>query len=147
MELLSEDPPLVLGDRSWPLLTYQQQAPPARFSPEPKDAEIDNVMVSGGCRVARCSISNSIMFSNSVVHMDCKLDGCLVLPEAEIGKGSHLRRVIVDNGCIIPENSKIGYDAGKDRKRFHVTGDGVTVVTRMMLGEGPAWLMKTRFRR
>jgi glucose-1-phosphate adenylyltransferase len=146
IELLSEDPPLVLGDPDWPLLTYQQQAPPARFSPEPKDAEIDNVMVSGGCRIGRCSISNSIMFSNTTVHRNCKLKGSLVLPEAEIGRGSKLKKVIVDNGSRIPPKSRIGYDRELDRERFHVTEDGVTVVTRMMLGDGPAWLMKARYR-
>lgn len=145
-ELLSEDPPLVLGDTDWPILTYQQQAPPARFSPEPRDATIDNVMVSGGCRIGRCSMKNSMMFSNSVVHRDTVLEGCLVLPEAEVGTGSRLKKVIVDNGCKIPENSVIGYDREEDGKKYFVTDSGVTVVTRMMLGEGPAWLMKARYK-
>lgn len=145
-ELLSEDPPLVLGDPDWPVLTYQAQAPPARFSPEPKNARIDNVMVSGGCRIGRCSMTDSMMFSNSIVHRDTKLKGCLILPEAEIGNGAKLKNVIVDNGCIIPENSVIGYDREEDSKKFFVTDKGVTVVTRMMLGEGPAWLMKARYK-
>lgn len=146
MELLSQDPPLVLGDPDWPLLTYQPQAPPARFAHEPKNANIDNVMVSGGCRIGRSNLSNSIMFSNSIVHRKCRLDGCLVLPEAEIGTGSELSRVIVDNGCRVPEGSVIGFEPEKDRERFHVTEGGVTIVTRMMLGDGPAWLMKARYR-
>ena len=146
MELLSEDPPLVLGDPDWPVLTYQPQAPPARFAHEPQNATIDNVMVSGGCRIGRSHISDSMMFSNSIVHRKCRLDGCLILPEAEIERGSRLSRVIVDNGCRIPEGSVIGFDPEKDRERFHVTERGVTVVTRMMLGDGPAWLMKARYR-
>jgi glucose-1-phosphate adenylyltransferase len=145
VELLSEDPPLVLGDPDWPLLTYQAQAPPAQFSPEQKDAEIDNVMVSGGCHIGRCSLRNSILFSNSIVHRECRLEGCLILPEAEIGRGSRLRNVIVDNGCRIPPESRIGFDPDQDRKRYHVTESGITVVTRMMLGQGPAWLMKARY--
>lgn len=146
IELLSEDPPLVLGDRDWPVLTYQQQAPPARFSPESKNASIDNVMVSGGCRIGRCSIADSLMFSNSIVHRASDIKGCLVLPEAEIGSGSRLRNVIVDNGTMIPEKSVIGYDPEEDRRKYHVTEGGVTVVTRMMLGDGPAWLMKARYK-
>lgn len=146
IELLSEDPPLVLGDRDWPVLTYQQQAPPARFSPESKNANVDNVMVSGGCRIGRCSIADSLMFSNSIVHRDSDIKGCLVLPEAEIGSGSRLRNVIVDNGTMIPEKSVIGYDPEEDRRKYHVTEGGVTVVTRMMLGDGPAWLMKARYK-
>ena len=144
-ELLSEEPPLVLGDPDWPVLTYQAQAPPARFSPEPRDAEIDNVMVSGGCRVGQCSIKDSLLFSNSRVHRKSKLRGCLILPEAEIGSGSKLKNVIVDNGCIIPEGSRIGYDRDEDSQRYYVTESGITVVTRMMLDQGPAWLMKARY--
>jgi glucose-1-phosphate adenylyltransferase len=146
-ELLSEDPPLVLGDPDWPVLTYQAQAPPARFSPEPKNAKIDNVMVSGGCRIGRCSMTDTMMFSNSIVHRDTRLQGCLILPEAEIGGGARLNKVIVDNGCKIPEGARIGYDSEADRQRYHVTEGGVTVVTRMMLGDGPAWLMKARYRK
>ncbi len=146
MELLSENPPLVLGDRDWPVLTYQEQAPPARFSPEPKNAEIDNVMVSGGCRIGRCVLRNSMMFSNSVVHRNTKIKDCLVLPEGEVGEGAQLKNVIVDNGCKIPANSMIGYDPEEDRKKYFVSEGGVTVVTRMMLGDGPAWLMKARYK-
>ena len=146
LELLSEDPPLVLGDRDWPVLTYQQQAPPARFSPEPRNAKIDNVMVSGGCQIGRCSIADSLMFSNSTVHRNTDLEGCLVLPEAEIGSGSRLRNVIVDNGTIIREKSVIGFNPEQDRQKYHVTEGGVTVVTRMMQGDGPAWLMKARYK-
>ena len=145
MELLSENPPLVLGDPDWPLITYQAQAPPAQFSPEDQDANIDNVMVSGGCRIGRCSISDSMLFSNSIVERNCKLEGCLVLPEAEVGDGSKLKNVIVDNGCKIPKNSRIGYDRQEDSKKFYVSEGGVTVVTRMMLNQGPAWLMKARY--
>ena len=97
MELLSQNPPLELGDPDWPILTCQPQAPPARFAHESKNANIDNVMVSGGCR--------------------------------------------------IPEYSAIGFDPAQDRERYHVTDGGVAVVTRMMLGDGPAWLMKARYRR
>ncbi len=146
IELLSEDPPLVLGDPEWPVLTYQQQAPPARFSPEPENTKIDNVMVSGGCRIGRCSIADSLMFSNSIVHRNTQIEGCLVLPEAEIGKGSRLKNVIVDNGTKIPEKSVIGFDHEQDRQKYHVTEGGVTVVTRMMQGDGPAWLMKARYK-
>jgi glucose-1-phosphate adenylyltransferase len=85
------------------------------------------------------------MFSNARVERGCDISGSLMLPESVIGKGSRLRNVIIDSGCHIPEGSVIGEDHEQDRKRFHVTEDGV-VVTRMMLGSGPAWLMPPRFK-
>jgi glucose-1-phosphate adenylyltransferase len=145
MELLSTRPPLNLASTDWPLFTYQQQAPPARFNAGRTDSLVDNVLVSGGCRIGNSSLSNSMLFSNSRVRGGCELDGCLVLPQADIGRGSKLKNVIVDNGCMIPGNSVIGYDPEEDRKRFHVTDNGVVVVTSIMLGDGPAWLMPARF--
>lgn len=146
LELLAKDPPLKLTDLDWPIFTYQPQAPPADFVNANAPSRIDNVMVSGGCVVRSSSLKDSMMFSNSTVETGCDIQGSLMLPECRIGPGSRLKNVIVDNGCQIPEGSVIGEDREKDRERFHVTEGGVTVVTRMMLDEGPAWLMPPRFK-
>lgn len=146
MELLSADPPLVLSDVDWPVFTYQQQAPPARFTSEQGESRIDNAMVSGGCVVDSSSLTNSVLFSNVRVRSACDIEGSLVLPESIVGKGSRLKNVIVSNGCKIPDGAVIGENEDVDRERFHVSENGVVVVTRMMLGEGPASLPPARFK-
>jgi len=137
MELLSEHPPLLLDDHQWPLFTYQQQTPPARVIGGDRHNSFDNVMMSGGCVVNRSALTNTMLFSNVVVERECSIEGSLILPNCQIGEGSRLKNVIVDNGSIIPPGTVIGEDHEHDAKRFNVDESGVVVVTRVMLGVKP----------
>jgi len=134
MELLAPEPPLNLADSEWPVLTYQQQLPPARFIGNRSENQLVNVLVSGGCIVDRSSLTNSLLFSSVKVNRGCNISDSLLLPECEVGAGSRLHRVILDNGCKLPPGSVIGEDPEQDRKRFNVSDTGVVIVTRMMLG-------------
>ena len=58
-----------------------------------------------------------------------------MLPEVTIGRRAKLKRVIVDQGCRIPEGLVVGYDPAEDRKRFHVSDKGITLITPGMLGQ------------
>jgi len=136
MELLSEEAPLDLYDLSWPVLTYQPQLPPAHFSDGSDLHGIENAMVSGGCLIRQSMLRHSILFSNVKVSEGCDLDGVLALPGCEIGAGSRLRNVILDNQCQIPAGTVIGENPEKDKQSFTVTDGGVVVVNRMLLGQG-----------
>lgn len=136
MELLSEHPPLNLYNANWPVMTYQPQLPPAEFIGCGAHCHVENSMVSGGCMIKRSSLETSILFSNVKIYEDCKLRGVLALPGCEIGRGSRLANVVLDNRCVIEPGTEIGFDREADRKRFHVTDDGVVVVNRKMLGLG-----------
>ena len=137
MELLSEDPPLHLDDKDWPVFTYQQQAPPARFIGSDDHNRLENVLISGGCVVNHSLLSDSVLFSNVRVASGCKILGSLLLPDCHIGEGCRLTNVIMDNGCVIPPGSVIGENHEQDAERFHVTEGGIVIVTRMMLGGKP----------
>jgi len=58
-----------------------------------------------------------------------------VLPNARIGSKVMLKRVVLDRGCEIPDGAAIGVDPALDRRRFHVTERGITLVTPEMLGQ------------
>lgn len=136
IELLTENPPLNIYDGDWPLMTYQPQLPPAMFVSCGSRCPVENSMVSGGCMVKRSQLDSSILYSNVKIQEDCKINGTLVLPGCEIGAGSRLTNVILDNRCVIEPGTVIGEDIEADRARFHVTAGGVTVVNRRMLGLG-----------
>jgi glucose-1-phosphate adenylyltransferase len=137
LELTRVTPALNLYDDNWPIWTYQEQLPPAKFVFDldgRRGAAIDS-MVSGGCIISGSTVRNSMLFSNVRVHSFCTINECVLLPEVEVGRGAILSRVLVDQGTKIPAGLRAGIDIEEDRKRFFVTEKGVTLITPGMLGQ------------
>jgi glucose-1-phosphate adenylyltransferase len=137
IELTRVTPALNLYDKSWPIWTFQEQLPPAKFVFDlegRRGAAIDS-MVSGGCIISGSTLRNSLLFSSVRIHSYCTIDEAVLLPEVEVGRGAVLKRVVVDQGTRIPPGLSAGVDPDEDRKRFHVTDKGVTLITAGMLGQ------------
>jgi len=138
MELVAPVPALNLYDQQWPIWTYQEQLPPAKFvwEDENRRGEAINSVVSGGCIVSGSTLRRSLCFSNVRVHSYGTIEEAVILPNVEIKRHCKLRKVIIDRGCVIPEGTVIGYDHDEDRARgFRVSSKGVVLVTREMLGQ------------
>lgn len=138
MEMVAPVPALNLYDRKWPIWTYQEQLPPAKFVWEDQDrrGEAINSVVSGGCIISGSTLRRSLCFSNVRIHSYGLIEEAVLLPDVEIKRHCRLRKVIIDRGCVIPEGTVIGYDHEEDRRRgFRVSEKGVVLVTREMLGQ------------
>jgi glucose-1-phosphate adenylyltransferase len=135
LDLASNMPELNIYDRDWPIWTYQEQLPPAKFVPDEggRHGEIANVMVSGGCIVSGSDLTMSVLFSSVRVHSCCKIQEAVILPGCTIGRGSRLTKVVIDRGCDLPDGTVIGENAEEDAKRFYRTDNGVVLVTKDML--------------
>lgn len=92
-------------------------------------------LVSGGCIVSGSRVRRSVLFSNVHVKDFCDIEDSVILPNVEIGNNVTLRRAIVDKRCKLPDGLTAGVDARADRKRFHVTEGGVTVIVPESLGQ------------
>lgn len=137
MDLISITPDLNLYDPTWPIWTYQEQWPPAKFIFDDDDRRgmaVDS-MVSGGCVVSGAQVKRSLLFSNVRVNSYAKLDQSVVLPHVEIGRHAQIRRAILDKHCKIPPGTVIGFDPIADQQRFCVSPQGVVLVTADMLGQ------------
>jgi glucose-1-phosphate adenylyltransferase len=137
MELIDVKPELNLYDQDWPIWTYQEQLPPAKFvfdDPDRRGMAL-NSMVAGGCIVAGASVRRSVLFPNVHVEAGSDLDESVVLPNVRIGKTCRIRRTVLDKECVVPDGFVIGHDRDKDSRRFHVTPAGITLVTPDMLGQ------------
>ncbi|MGH8479092.1 MAG: glucose-1-phosphate adenylyltransferase [Gammaproteobacteria bacterium] len=137
MELIEVNPHLDLYDRQWPIWTYQEQLPPAKFvfdDPDRRGIAL-NSMVSGGCIVSGATLSRSLLFSNVRVETHALVEESVVLPDVRIGHHCRIRRAVLDKGCIIPDGAVIGHDHERDQERFHVSARGVVLVTPDMLGQ------------
>jgi glucose-1-phosphate adenylyltransferase len=137
IELTDVVPPLNLYDQSWPIWTYQEQLPPAKFvfDDDARRGMAVDSLVSGGCIISGSTVRRSLLFSNVRVNSYCAIDESVLLPDVEVGRDVVLRRVVVDKYCKLPQGLKAGVDRELDRKRFRVTDGGVTLITPEMLGQ------------
>ncbi|AOV17076.1 glucose-1-phosphate adenylyltransferase [Acidihalobacter aeolianus] len=136
LELIGVTPELNLYDQDWPIWTYQEQLPPAKFVFDDDDRRgmaVDS-MVSGGCIISGALIKHSLLFSNVEVDSYTVIEDSVVLPDAHVGKNCHIKRAILDKGCQIPDGMVIGQNLEDDARRFHVSPGGVVLVTSDMLG-------------
>jgi glucose-1-phosphate adenylyltransferase len=135
LDLVHVTPDLNLYDESWPIWTYQEQLPPAKFvfdDDERRGHALDSI-VSGGCIISGSKLKRSLLFSNVHVHSYCAIEDSVILPNVDVGRGVVLKRVVVDKDCRLPPGLTAGVDQDEDRKRFHVTPKGVTLITPQML--------------
>ena len=134
IDLTATDPLLNLYDRHWPIMTYQDQLPPAKFVHNQEDRRGMAVesLVSGGCIVSG-QVFRSVLFSSVRVHSHAKVNWSVLLPSVVVGRGARLTRAVLDRGVVIPDGLVIGEDAALDAQRFHRTANGVTLVTACMI--------------
>jgi glucose-1-phosphate adenylyltransferase len=135
MELIYVSPELNLYDEAWPIWTYQQQVPSAKFvldDPGRRGLAI-NSMIAGGCIISGATVRESLLSVNVMVDECTDVYRSVILPDVEIGRNCVVHRAIVDEGSIIPHGMEIGKNRELDSERFHVTDKGVTLVTRDML--------------
>jgi glucose-1-phosphate adenylyltransferase len=136
LDLCQVTPRLNLYDDKWPIWTYQEQLPPAKFVLDQdgrRGIAIDS-LVAGGCIISGATVRRSLLFSNVRVHSYSTVEDSVILGNVDIGRHAVIRRAVVDKYCRIPEGTRIGTDDQHDDERFYVTPQGITLVTPEMLG-------------
>ena len=135
IDLTTTIPALDMYDADWPIWTYQEQLPPAKFvfdQDARRGTAVDSI-VSGGCIISGSRVANSVLFSRVRVHSYSTVEGAVLLPGVEVKRHARLKNVVVDRGCRIPEGLAIGYDAAADARNFVRTEQGITLVTQERL--------------
>ncbi|WP_153590152.1 glucose-1-phosphate adenylyltransferase [Rhodocyclus gracilis] len=138
MELTKVTPELNLYDEDWPIWTHQEQLPPAKFvfDDDKRRGEAIDSLVSGGCIISGSTVRRSLLFSQVKVHSWASVEDSIILPHVDIGRHAVLKRCVVDKNCRIPEGLVVGVNPDEDRRRFHVSKKGITLITPEMLGQG-----------
>lgn len=137
MELCSVEPELNLYNRNWPIWTYQPQYPPAKFifDDEGRRGEAIDSLIAGGCILSGARVKRSVLFFATTVESYSHVRDSVILPKVSIGKNCRINRTIIDKGTVIPDGTVIGENRKEDAKRFHVTPEGIVLVTSAMLGQ------------
>ncbi len=135
IDLTTVVPSLDLFDHDWPIWTYSELTPPAKFVHDERDrrGEAINSLVSGGCIVSGAHLERSLLFTGVKVHSYSRLEGAVVQPYVDIGRGARLRNVVVDRGVRIPPGLVVGEDPIQDAQRFRRSEKGTVLITQPMI--------------
>ena len=132
IDLVSVAPIFNLYDKSWPLNTWQQQYPPAKFvfaDPERKGVALDSI-VGGGSIVSGGRVERSVLGYDVRVNSYSEVDDSIIFNHVNVGRHCRIRRANIDRHVVLPEGTVIGYDIEADRARYAVSENGIVVVVR-----------------
>lgn len=137
IDLTSFTPELDLWDTNWPIWTYSESVPPAKFIHDEADRRGSAIssMVSGGCIISGTEVRESLLFTNVHTNSYSQLVRAVVLPNVVVERHARLKNVIIDRGVVIPRGLVVGEDPEEDAKWFHVTPSGVTLITEEMIAK------------
>ena len=135
IDLTGFDPDLDLWDRNWPIWTYSESVPPAKFvhDEEKRRGLALSSLVSGGCVISGTEVRNSLLFTGVHTNSWSTLDQAVVLPYVTVGRHARLTKVVIDRGVSIPAGLIVGEDPEEDKRWFRVSEDGITLITQPML--------------
>jgi glucose-1-phosphate adenylyltransferase len=135
IDLSDFEPALDLYDHDWPIWTYAEITPPAKFvhDEDGRRGMATSSLVSGGCIISGSRIDKSLLFTGVRAHSYSKLERVVALPYVEICRGARLTNVVIDRGVVIPPGLVVGEDPEEDARRFRRTERGVCLITQPML--------------
>ncbi|RBP62543.1 glucose-1-phosphate adenylyltransferase [Brevibacterium sanguinis] len=135
-------PALDLYDNEWPIWTYSELAPPAKFihDDEGRRGQAIQSLVSGNSIISGADVHNSLLFTGARVHSYASLDHVVSLPYVDVGRGARITRAVLDNRVRIPAGLVVGEDPEEDEKWFRRTKDGIVLITQPMLDRRAAAL-------
>jgi glucose-1-phosphate adenylyltransferase len=135
MDLVDVTPELDLYDHNWPIWTYAEVTPPAKFVHDKEDRRGQAVssLVSGGCIVSGAALRRTLLFTGVRVNSYTRMEEAVVMPYVNVGRHAVLKRVVIDRGVEIPEGLVVGEDPELDAKRFRRTDSGICLITQPMI--------------
>ncbi|TKA97429.1 glucose-1-phosphate adenylyltransferase [Cereibacter changlensis] len=135
-------PKLDIYDNAWPIWTYSEVLPPAKFihNTDGRRGFAVSSLVAADCIVSGSEVSNSLLFTGCRTHSFSSLDCVVALPQVVVNRNAELSRCILDRGVIVPEGLVVGQDPEEDAKWFRRTESGIVLVTQDMLDARAAQL-------
>jgi glucose-1-phosphate adenylyltransferase len=136
MDLVDVDPVFSLYNERWPIYTARNNYPPSKFvfanEGEGRVGRATDSLISEGCIISGGQVHHSILSPKVRVNSFTKVDDCIIFENVNIGRHCRIRRAIIDKHVEIPAGTVIGYDVEADRRRFHVTENGIVVIPKGM---------------
>ncbi|WP_323765519.1 glucose-1-phosphate adenylyltransferase [Marinovum sp.] len=135
IDLTDFRPELDLYSHDWPIWTYSELVPPAKFihNEEGRRGSATSSMVAGGCIISGSALDRCLLFTGVCTHSFAELEGVIALPYVDVGRKARLKNCVVDRGVKIPDGLVVGEDAEADAKRFRRSEGGICLITQAMI--------------
>ncbi len=137
IDLTDVEPELDIYDREWPIWTYAEIKPPAKFvhDSDGRRGSATSSLVSGDCIVSGASLRRSLVFTGCRINSFSNVDEVVMLPDCHIGRNARVKRAVIDRGVEIPEGMVVGEDPDLDGRRFRVSENGIVLITKDMIAK------------
>lgn len=128
-------PKLDLYDNAWPIWTYAEIVPPAKFihDEDGRRGSAVSSLVSGDCIVSGSEVRNSLLFTGVRTHSFSSLEYAVLLPYVTVHRNASLKNCVIDRGVVIPDGLVVGQDPEEDVKWFRRSEGGIVLITQSML--------------
>ncbi|WP_425072450.1 glucose-1-phosphate adenylyltransferase [Sagittula sp. S175] len=135
IDLTDFAPALDIYATDWPIWTYSELTPPAKFihNEEGRRGQAVSSMISGGCIISGSSLYRCLLFTGVKTHSYSQLEGVVALPGCEVGRRAWIKNAILDRGVKVPPGLIVGEDPKLDAKRFRRTDSGICLITQKMI--------------
>ena len=135
VDLTAVVPDLDIYDQNWPIWTYNEVTPPAKFvhDEDGRRGLAISSLVSGACIVSGASLRKTLLSTGARVNSFANVENAVILPRVDVGRSARLRNVVIDAEVKIPEGLVVGEDPEFDAKRFRRTEHGICLITQPMI--------------
>lgn len=132
MDLIAPVPVFNLYNDLWPVYTFRKPLPPAKVSRgvggEP--SFVDGSLLCQGSIVSGSHVERSIISPSVFIDHDAHVTDSILMEGVHVGAGARLKRCIVDKNVTIPDYYRIGLEPERDAERFHISANGISVVSK-----------------
>jgi glucose-1-phosphate adenylyltransferase len=130
MDLISISPIFNLYNREWPILTWPEPLPPAKFvfDDEDRRGQALDSMVCAGVVISGATARRSVLSPGVHLHTGALVEDSVLFQDVDVGERAVVRRAIVDKNVRVEAGARVGVDADADRQRFHVSDSGIVVI-------------------
>ncbi len=135
IDLTAVVPDLDIYDQDWPVWTYNEITPPAKFvhDEDGRRGQAISSLVSGACIISGAALRRTLLSTGARVNSFANVENAVILPRVDVGRSARLKNVVIDAEVKIPEGLVVGEDPELDAKRFRRTESGICLITQPMI--------------
>jgi glucose-1-phosphate adenylyltransferase len=130
MDLISITPIFNLYNRQWPIHTFPDPLPPAKFvfDQDGRRGHALDSMVCSGVVLSGGVARRSVLSPGVHLHSYAEVEDSILMHNVDVDRNAVVRRAILDKDVRVAPGAEIGVNPDADRERFTVSAGGIVVI-------------------